>query len=305
MQYWKAGPRTVVQVGGADSKRFLHSFCTADVRAMREGEIREAMILNDRGRLLGLVHLIQRAGSVEINTVPGQGGSLVAHLERFIIREDVTLTDCSDRLEHLFLFGRAGTDLPWPAPGGGDRFLPDSPGIPVEALRGCFAGPGVLLQFPAGRCASVEQMAQQAGFRVATGQELTCHRILARYPFYGVDCGADSLPQELQRDGTAISFTKGCYLGQETVARIDALGHVNRLLVTVRSVGPGEAPPAGTELQDGPAGAAVGKLTSTAAEPDGRWIGLAMVRRPVARAGTILHSAAGPAAVLPPPEDIA
>ena len=58
------------------------------------------------------------------------------------------------------------------------------------------------------------------------------------------------MPQEVNRDAQAISFTKGCYLGQETVARIDALGHVNRLLVGLRFAGTA-VPAPGTELRDG------------------------------------------------------
>jgi folate-binding protein YgfZ len=53
-------------------------------------------------------------------------------------------------------------------------------------------------------------------------------RIENRIPFYGIDIDAKNLPQEIGRDSWAISFTKGCYLGQETVARLDSLGHVNR-----------------------------------------------------------------------------
>src|SRR5437764_9919773 len=59
-------------------------------------------------------------------------------------------------------------------------------------------------------------------------------RLEAGFPLFGLDITDDNLPQEVARDAKAISFTKGCYLGQETVARIDALGHVNRLLVRLR-----------------------------------------------------------------------
>src|SRR4029453_1620592 len=59
-------------------------------------------------------------------------------------------------------------------------------------------------------------------------------RIEAGFPLFGRDITDDNLPQEVGRDAKAISFTKGCYLGQETVARIDALGHVNRSLVGLK-----------------------------------------------------------------------
>src|SRR5207237_6786304 len=59
-------------------------------------------------------------------------------------------------------------------------------------------------------------------------------RLEAGFPLFGLDITEDNLPQEVARDAQAINFTKGCYLGQETVARIDALGHVNRLLVRLK-----------------------------------------------------------------------
>ena len=62
-------------------------------------------------------------------------------------------------------------------------------------------------------------------------------RVEAGTPYYGPDINDKNLPQEISRDSRAISFVKGCYLGQETVARIDALGHVNRTLVGVRFAG--------------------------------------------------------------------
>ena len=78
-------------------------------------------------------------------------------------------------------------------------------------------------------------------------QRFDAARIEAGMPLFGVDFDDSNLPQEVGRDAEAISFTKGCYLGQETVARIDALGHVNQRIVGVRFSGT-EVPAVGTEL---------------------------------------------------------
>src|SRR5438876_9836243 len=78
------------------------------------------------------------------------------------------------------------------------------------------------------------------------------------------DSTADNLPQEVARNAQAISFTKGCYLGQETVARIDAVGHVNRLLVGLKFASD-ESPVGGTSLLAG--GQQVGHVTSAAWSP--------------------------------------
>ena len=123
-------------------------------------------------------------------------------------------------------------------------------------------------------------------------------RIEAGFPLFGTDITDDNLPQEIGRNQQAISFTKGCYLGQETVARIDALGHVNRLLARVKFTA-GEVPATGTELfaADKP----VGKVTSACWSPEfGGPLAFALLRRTQTAAGTQLTSASGPAEVCQP-----
>ncbi len=104
-------------------------------------------------------------------------------------------------------------------------------------------------------------------------------RIEACTPLYGRDITAENLPQEIDRDRLAISFTKGCYLGQETVARIDALGHVNRLLRLVKFSGE-TVPPAGTELQAADSDKPIGHVTSSRWSPKlNAPIAIALIRR--------------------------
>jgi folate-binding protein YgfZ len=121
-------------------------------------------------------------------------------------------------------------------------------------------------------------------------------RIEQGYPWFGVDISEDNLPQEVGRNLKAISFTKGCYLGQETVARIDALGHVNKTLCGVAFNG--EAlPTAGLELFA--ADKVVGQITSACWSPKlGRPLALAYVRRGQQTPGTKLTSSLGEAEVV-------
>jgi folate-binding protein YgfZ len=127
--------------------------------------------------------------------------------------------------------------------------------------------------------------------RVCGEEAFHALRIEAGTPFFGVDFDEDSFPQEVGRDREAIRFTKGCYLGQETVARIDALGHVNQKLVGVRFFG-SEVPAAGTELSLG--GKKVGRVTSATVSPQLQApLALALVRREANAAGTRLESPVG------------
>src|SRR5690606_6094431 len=121
-------------------------------------------------------------------------------------------------------------------------------------------------------------------------------RIEAGMPLYGMDITDDNLPQEVDRNDWAISFNKGCYLGQETVARIDALGHVNRTLVGLRFASE-SVPEPGGELLAGDK--VVGHVTSAAWSPaQRRAVALGYVRQGHNRPSARLVSAVGEAEVI-------
>ena len=112
-------------------------------------------------------------------------------------------------------------------------------------------------------------------------------RIEAGTPVFGREVTEENLPQEIGRDNRAISFVKGCYLGQETVARIDALGHVNKLLKGLKFLTPEDVTAENAVLTR--EGKTIGKLTSTAFSPGwGRPVALGFVRAAHAEAGTEL-----------------
>jgi folate-binding protein YgfZ len=137
---------------------------------------------------------------------------------------------------------------------------------------------------------------KKAGGVICGQDALESPRLEAGFPIFGLDITPDNLPQEIARDTKAISFTKGCYLGQETVARIDAIGHVNRLMVGTKF--PGDAiPVCGTELLS--AGQKVGEVTSAAWSPRLQApLALAIVRRTYAKPGNELETKYGPAVVV-------
>jgi len=143
---------------------------------------------------------------------------------------------------------------------------------------------GFWIQVPAGEVAAVEATLAAAGLPRGDDATLAAGRIQARFP-NPVDIPPKTLPQELGRDRRAISFTKGCYLGQETVARLDALGHVNRQLVTlaIETTSPLTLP-AAIRVGDQEAG----MLTSACpAAPGGLTIGLALLHTRWLKAGPL------------------
>jgi folate-binding protein YgfZ len=274
-----------VTLTGADRQTFLNNFCTNDVKRLGPGEHCEAFLTSVQGKILGhgLVHC--RANELVIITVPALAPKMIAHLDRYIIREDVQLRDTTAERAYLLIAGgeEAGAGL------NGETW------IRWRLLHAPFCG---LLEATPDRLSQVRQELKAAGAMWCGDGDAAFDalRIESGTPLFGIDFDEENLPQEVGRDELAISFTKGCYLGQETVARIDALGHVNQRLVGVRFAGP-NVPNPKTELTDG--GTPAGQVTSAAYSPHlGSPLALAMVRRRWVSPGSQLASAAGPGEVI-------
>ena len=259
--------RTKLELRGADRVKFLNSFCTNDIKRLASGQSCEAFICNVKGHVIGHVNVLAREEALWLDTVPGQAAKLLAHLDRYLIREDVQLADRTADYRALLITGQQ-----------------DSGGFAVA-----MAGP------PANLLWLKENEPLPGPFMPCSQAALEIVRLELGYPWYGVDITDDNLPQEVERTSQVISFTKGCYLGQETVARIDALGHVNKTLCGVAFTSE-VVPAAGIELHSGEK--VVGQVTSAAWSPQlGRPLALAYVRRGHNTPGTALQSSLGEATV--------
>jgi folate-binding protein YgfZ len=174
-----------------------------------------------------------------------------------------------------------------PLPGGPGKVMPAAAfGLAFDVAQPTDAGPPPFaLQITAPRDAIPALAARlaAAGARDAPPQALELARVLAGWPSAAAELDDKTLPQEIRFDEVAgVSYTKGCYTGQETVSRLHFRGHANRTLRGVLFDGPPESgPPATVQYQDRD----VGAITSLAWLPQGpgggRWIGLAIVRREV------------------------
>jgi hypothetical protein len=189
------------------------------------------------------------------------------------------------------LRGATGTDLPTALLSHCETKLS---GATVFVRRVDWAGPvGFFVSGPADSAAAAQKSLVSAGAVPCGDKAVEIARIEAGTPFYGRDINDKNFPQEVGRDERAISFTKGCYLGQETVARIDALGHVNRLLVGLCFEG-SEAPTPGTELRVGDKTA--GTVTSSVYSPRLEApLALGYVRREYLADDVVFGSPVGPA----------
>jgi len=296
--------RTQIEFTGRDRAAFLHNLCTNQVRDLPAGSGCEAFVLNVKGHVIGHVFVFATPQSHVLETVAGQAGTLMPHFERYLIREDVQLQDRWREWSELLVSGPEAESLMGKADlsVGPDRLAHiagELVGERVWVRRVDLAGPvGFLVACQREALGAVWERFVGAGAVGCGADAFQAARIEYGTPLFGCDITAENLPQEVDRSRLAISFTKGCYLGQETVARIDALGHVNRLLRGVKFLGDA-IPAVGTELLATADNKVVGHVTSSCWSPCFHApLALGVVRRGHHEPGTRLTSAWGPAEVV-------
>ncbi|MFM8891413.1 MAG: NUDIX domain-containing protein [Planctomycetia bacterium] len=307
---WGAGlPRSTLAARGPDAVRFVDGFTTAAVAAVACGAGVEGFFTDARGWVICLANILRTDDGLRIDLPAGMAARLHAHLEHYHIRERVELADETAAWSHLVVAGpAAGAWLAAHVEGP----LPEAilhhraamiAGVPVEIVRIDSYGPmGFLLRLAATDLATLSARFEADAIAVpAAAAVWQAARIEAGMPDTE-DVTEKTLPQELCRDERAISFTKGCYLGQETVARIDAVGHVNRRFVTVAIQCP-VSPPAAVEVE----GEVAGMLTSICRSPTlGCGLGLGLLQTKLIDSGRPLTVSGRPASVValplvPPP----
>ena len=297
--------RSRIAMRGGDRVRFLHSFCTNDIQRLSPGMGCEAFLTSHQGKTVGHVFVFCTEDALLLDAVPGQADTVIAHLDRFVISDDVTFEDLTAATGELLVAGPQARallakisvgELPRELWGHREVLIA---GVRLRLAQADFLRPeSFFLAAARADLSAIQHALIKAGGVLCGHEAVNAVRIESAAPQFGADITAENLPQEIGRDQQAISFTKGCYLGQETVARIDAMGHVNRLLVGVRFVdGAAALPPDGTELKSGDK--VIGQVTSAAWSPRiAQPLAFALVRRAQAAIGTRLDSAVGKAEVV-------
>lgn len=290
--------RTQIEVTGRDRVKFLHSFCTNDVKKLQPGQGCEAFVTNVNGKVLGHIFVFAERDALWLESVAGAAAALLSHLDKYLITEDVRFADRSAEFAELLLTGPSSTEL-LERLGLSVSSLPryghlahGSDVLPLRCVRRVdwFDSPTWLLSVPVAQRDEVQRTLTQADARHADDDEFQSLRIAAGFPIYGIDITEDNLAQEVGRTELAISFTKGCYLGQEPIARIDAMGHVNRQLCRLELLS-GPLPSVGTTILDKPTpdGKPIGTITSSASKrigADDKPLALAYLRSGFAKVGS-------------------
>jgi len=256
--WWR--PAAWLRVTGDDTLSFLQGQFSNDLRALgNEGAV-YGLWLDHKGHVLA-DSFVSRGdcGEVWIGSYHSSGAAIRERLEEFIIADDVQVEDVTAAWSGVTLFGdvEAGA-APAPADAG-KIFAGRRAGVPTREWV-----------FPAARAESVR--AHLAGATELKADAMERERILAGIPAIPADIGPGELPHEGGLEGAAISYEKGCYVGQEVMARLKSMGRIRRRLTRVRGVG--EIPVLPAALFQGDR--KVGELRS-AASSDGGFVGLALI----------------------------
>jgi len=257
-------PSAWLQVAGADAGAFLQGQFTHELRGLAPGSAAYGLWLDQKGKTVAdsFVLPAEGSGAFWVGSYFSSAEGIRSRLESYIIADDVTVEDFTAAWTGVTLFG-AGAEAWWRAETG-------LPGVFFPGRRG--RTPAWEWIFP--RSAEAAVAGLLAGRPEADAATLERWRMAAGIPSVPQDVGPADLPNEAGLEDSAISYTKGCYLGQEIMARLKSRGNVRRRLLAV--AGPGPLPPLPAKLwQDG---RIAGELRSAfAIEAGGGFRGLAML----------------------------
>lgn len=306
--------RSVFALTGPDRVRYLNAVTSGNLRDLAPGQSALGLLLNAQGHILAELLTLVAEDRLLVLSHAFVRQRTFETLDKFIIMDDATLTDESSQTGTLAVAGPkaaeilreiAGSDLGQVPPGGhlAAQMRTAGGAIPCRILhRSEFGLPGAELLLP-GEGLEAAWQALGAAVRARGGlpigyRAMDMLRLEAGVPWYGADFDEHQIPQEAGIESTHISFTKGCYTGQEIVERVRSRGHVNRRLAGL-VFGSAKAPKPATPvfaLGEGGNGTTpakepieAGHVTSAAFSPTlGKAIGMAYLRREYLAPGTKL-----------------
>jgi len=241
--------RGVIEVTGVDRLPFLNRMLTQELKGLASFQMRSSFWLNRKGRIDADIRVIELGDKTLLEMDVHCVDRTLESLGAFIIAEDVALADATQSHHRLALHGPSAISLLVSLAGNGAH-----EGLALDALepgRACVASlagvrtlvvrddttgeTGLELIMPRDDAARLADALQgETGARPIGWHAFNIARIEAGTPLYNIDFGPSSTPAETGVLEKRVSFTKGCYLGQEIVARMHARGHSKQLLVAIR-----------------------------------------------------------------------
>jgi folate-binding protein YgfZ len=309
-------PRGKVEVHGADAARFLHNLSTNDILQLAPGAGCEAFLTTTKAKVIAYLLIYHPDAPADrpafwLDLTPGTADKVIQYLDRYLISEQVEFSDHTSAFAQMHLAGpQAATllgqvvgDVTLPLEPLRNIALPSDGPMRMQIRRHDALGvPGYDLICPADQVAALWMKLVQAGARPAGREACEILRIEAGLPREGADIDDNTFAPEVGRIAETICYTKGCYLGQESIVMARDRGQVNRSLVGVKLAGgtvPHNSPLFAQDKQ-------AGRVTSSVYSPRlGTGIGLAYVRRAHQEPGTRIEvevdGQRSPAEVVPLP----
>lgn len=287
--------RSLVRLTGEDRVSFLNGMVTNDVRRMPDGGALYAAMVNPKGAMISDARILKRPGDLLLDLEPGYADAVRAFLEKYIVSEDVEVSDATAELAVLRLIGPAAEGAAKAAWGAHIRLPSAGECVEVEGMwltRTPPWGERCLDVFvPRARLGEIEKellhRAAPVGLKRAGLDAFEIFRIEEGVPRFGQDMDERTIPLEANLQA-AINYEKGCYIGQEVIARATFRGHVNKKLAGL--ILGQELPPPRAELRYG--GKGVGWITSATVSPRiGCAIAIGYVHREYVEPGTRLEVA--------------
>ncbi|MEX1024579.1 MAG: glycine cleavage T C-terminal barrel domain-containing protein [Planctomycetota bacterium] len=234
-----ATTRGSVAVTGGDAADFLHRITANDVRGLAPGTSNLGLLLTPKGKVQQAFEVVRTDAGLELVTAPDAAAEVLAALDSFLFTEDAVLEDRSSTRAPIELVGPEAAAVVRVVLG---EALPDVPhtfrdvafgGAPCRVLSTPVAGSlGLRLDPGPERVADLWRVLADAGATPGGFFARDSLRIEAGAALFGLDVDANVFPQEARLEA-AFSLTKGCYTGQEVVAKIDTYGGVNKRLIVL------------------------------------------------------------------------
>jgi folate-binding protein YgfZ len=303
--------RAYLEFTGPDRVRYLNAILTNDIKGLKENHGTVSLFLNPQGHIQAEIETYAFSDTLFCVSYAMIRERLAPAMDKYIIMDDVTLTDATDSYATVGVEGPSAPDAVFAASGvelaaldpleSREANVSDIPCRVVKKLPGGVAsGEFVVARERAEELWKIlEATVRQIGGGPVGYKALNTRRLETDVPWFGYDFGEKHIPHEAGLQDSHISYTKGCYTGQEIVERVRSRGQVNRVRVGLRfdaPDGPGKDTPL---LADGKE---IGYVTRIGFSPSLKaWIGMGYVRREKAALGTKLSIHDGNATVIASP----
>lgn len=290
-----------IEVSGGEAVKFLNGMLTNDVAGLGDGAWMHAAFPNPQGRLIAPVRVLRRGDSYLFDTEAATYERVLKYLERYTLAGDFRVHDLTNETALVTVQGARAREIVRAALG--DETLNVERGrvsavkfedVDVTLLRATHtAEDGFDIFVNAADAQRLWDALIEAGARPAGFDALEVLRVEAGLPRYGVDASEANVVLEVVDEPEAVSYTKGCYTGQEIIARIHWRGHVAKRLAGIIFARDSE-PPADLTVRSCAEGREVGRITSTVFSPRlRRQVALAVIRYDSLAPGTELKVFSG------------